>query len=194
VTNREFREKRMNSKALSRCYPSLTARERLALILAAEGRNDTTEAARLRDSAPLRIYRLLDHAHAEMLAHTLALIYVSEQLDHAGNHLLAVTQVGEDAAGTSDWGVLAAVRAYLFCVNGEGFRRFCVGRHFDAEGLVAANYGGCLLKLAEERLSALAPDRTELVAILKAYGIADARPPTADDEFRSWKAMAVQID
>ena len=97
----------MNAGAVSRLYGSLTPEERFRLILAASGRGDDAERARLVSAAPRLALPMPDHTPFAQAFHELALLifielsdaagYFSEALDHAD--LVAAEDEGEAAAG-----------------------------------------------------------------------------------------------
>jgi hypothetical protein len=184
----------MNTKALARGYAALTARERLALVLSAEGRRDDVEAARLRASAPVALYRLPELTFAEIALHTLALIYVSEQLEHVASYWFARDRVDPaDPDAEADWLLVAILSAYAYTVNRDAFGRLCAERGIAYDALIAANYHGWVLGVAEENMPAAAPTREEVTELLRGRGQTDSEPITADRALDGWRRLADSV-
>jgi hypothetical protein len=178
----------MNTNGLAKLYDRLTSRERLPLVLAAQSRGDSLEHQRLKDSAPSRLWRLLDYCMGELALNVLALIYVGEQLDHAACYWHALWRLDDpDGPDEALWRLTAAVTSYVFSCNAEAWRRFCRGIHIDPDALTAANHHGWLLRFCEERMPGEAPTRDEVADHLREHGVADPEPITVEGLLADWR-------
>ena len=130
-----------------------------------------------------------------MALNTLALIFVSEQLEYLAHHWFGLLQLdraqGEDEA--FEWGLIVRTSAYAFTVNQAGFACFCEERAIKWNDLVAANYHGHALRLAVERMTAVAPDRDELIALLRVRGGEMPEPTTVENQLENWRRIAAQM-
>ncbi len=126
----------MNAKTLQRQYDKLTARERLALLLAADARGDEREHRALLDAAPTALYRLPHHWQLFDTLQLLALSYLVNQLDRAWA-IGTLAHISDDVSPTSDRAWRAArIAAYVFCVQADAWRAFCGELEIDPNALI----------------------------------------------------------
>src|SRR5262245_12179496 len=148
----------MNANMLARLYDQITLWERIPLLLAADARGDESERQRLFDASPLRTWRFSEHLLAEQALHTLALMYITEQLDAAAGYFFALWKMQDaDNPRPEDWLRAAEARAYFFTANADAWRRFCAELGIAPEALTTANHQGWFLRFCEENMPANAP-------------------------------------
>jgi hypothetical protein len=178
----------MNTERLAKMYHTLTAQERLPLLLAAEKRGDKTEYQRLKKSAPPSWWQMPDYQHRLLGLNVLALSYVADQLENLANYWHASWRLTDnDDEKPADWLLIRDVSAYVFCRQEEAWRRFCQELNVDAEQLIAGNYAGCILGYCSAGMAEHAPSREALIGTQKASGIADPQPLTTETCLRSWR-------
>lgn len=176
----------MNTKGLAQMYNRLTARERMALILGAEARDDTIEAEQLANATP---HGPEVHCRLTLALNVLALIYLHEQLNNMASYWHALWRLASpEEDGREDWLFVADVSAYFVTCNTEAWRLFCSELKVDPEHLKAGNYQGGLLSYWEERMPANAPSREELAALLQQRG-RDGEPVTVDALLANWRDL-----
>jgi hypothetical protein len=122
----------VTTNSLSKHYGTLTAAERLSLMMAAGVRGDDVEHARLADAAP-RVTRRVPHTFGRALAFLAVFSHHRmERLNLAALFFkasaLADTTTGKFTARLRD-----AVRMYGYLVkaNAEGWARFCAAEQLD---------------------------------------------------------------
>ncbi len=181
----------MNANRLTRLYDGLDPWERIPLLIAADAKGDVAEWQRLFDASPIRAFRFGEHAMAEMSLHTLALMYITEQLDAAATYFFAVWQMGhDDDPRTIDWPLAADASAYFFTANLDAWRRFCSELDVSPEVLTTGNHPrGWILGFCEERMPANAPTVEALQERLRAAGQELLRPVTAESLLASWRNL-----
>jgi hypothetical protein len=155
----------MNLKALSKHYDQLTARERIALLIAASSRSDPLECQRLLSSAPKAHYSIPHHrAVAEALAEA-ASLHLLTRLDVAANFwqwwgLWGWSELRSHSRTTANQGstdnaseaqseeaeivrLMCMVRyqAFLFVTHVEGWKQFCRDWPIEPEGLLQIKPG-----------------------------------------------------
>jgi hypothetical protein len=205
----------MNTHHLTRHYDRLTARERLALLVAASARADAVERGRLLESAP-PVH--LKAPHHYRLAEAL--------LDAANYHLLTVLDLAvkyrewwglwgwhelrdaTDKRGTGKGGraaaraegarlnALARYHAYLLVTHVDAWARFCADWAIDPEALLGARPGWDTVRRTEgqARGHAYSHEEAELFMLMDALEGQQAIPetiavppvPTAEALAREW--------
>jgi hypothetical protein len=160
----------MNSNALNKLYPELTAKERLALMIAAGRRDDASESQRLADSAPRQRF---EASHHYSLAHALieaAHLHLLTLLDLAAKywqwwglfgwgHVERLVPPVADADATAQgrhadeeearvYGLLR-YHALLFVTHVEGWKRFCAEWPMEPEALLDYLPGWEMVKRTE---------------------------------------------
>jgi hypothetical protein len=81
----------MNSKALNKLYPELTAKERLALMIAAGRRDDASKRQRLADSAPRQHFEVSHHHYLANALIEAAHLHLLRLLDLAAKYWQQLT-------------------------------------------------------------------------------------------------------
>jgi hypothetical protein len=168
--------------------PALTRRERLVRILVAEQSGDRAQMRLLEETTRYRSYRLPDTQLPVMMLHTMTLMYVNEQLEHATTCLLALWNAG--ASGEDEtWDGMAMNSAYLFKVGREAWRQFTEEIGVDGGHLVRGNCQGLMLDLCGDNICNLAPSADELRATLAADGHSAEDVVTAARMRKSWRRL-----
>jgi hypothetical protein len=184
----------MTTDRLGKFYDRLTAKERLPLLLAAEKRGDTAEQQRLSRSAPAIPWRVLDYMPSQIALNTLALIFLTEQLDSCANYWHATWWLAyPDGKPPDDWLFIRETSAYRLCRNAEAWRRFCAEENFDADQLAQGNYSGCMLDYWTAGMAEHAPTRATLIEMFQARGIANPEPVTTETLLEGWRSMWRQL-
>jgi hypothetical protein len=133
----------MNTKHLAHHYDTLTARERMALLLAANVRGDKAEAERLLKTAPRASWRVPHHQtlaealcdlsllHLARLLEAAALLWKADSLREANDHY---AKKGPDR-DSRDLRLLASLRrlATEMLALREGWGRFCAELRIDPD-------------------------------------------------------------
>jgi hypothetical protein len=180
----------MNANGLARLYDRLTVWERIPLLLAADRRDDAAEYRRLGDTSRLRTWRFPEHLLAEQALHTLALIYVGEQLDAAARYFFIAWRLGDDDdPRAGEWLLEAEACAYFFAANADAWRRFCGELDIAPGALTAANHLGWFLPYCEEHMPASAPTAETLQTRFRASGQDASHLVTADSLLASWQDL-----
>jgi len=176
----------MNPNVLTKLYDQLTARERLALLIAASFRGDPLDRQRLVDSAPRAAY-VIPHHHglAQALSeaatmHLLTLLEVAATfwqwwglwgwgelrrqsrsvLDQAG--AAAPKDAKDEEKKLVRTMCMARYQAYLFVTHREGWRQFCKEWPIEPDALLQSKPGWDMVV------------RTEAQARQQAYSVEDA--------------------
>jgi hypothetical protein len=203
----------MNPKVLTKYYDQLTARERLALLLAASVRGDPVERQRLLDSAPRTAY-LLPHHHAlaEALSEA-ATLHLVTLLDVAANfwhwwglwgwsELRSQRQMAADQARAEDAEeaedkkaevvrtmCMVRYQAYLFLTHREGWKQFCQASPVEPEALLQIKPGWDMVVRteAQAREHAYSPEDAAM------FLLSEMRLPDedADEEFELPQVLTV---
>jgi hypothetical protein len=172
----------MNTNGLAKHYGSLTASERLPLILAASARGDERERDRLMMSAPRVAYRVPDHFGLAMAFREVADLHFMELLTLAANYFqalgLADSVQGEAAERTLDTALLFG---YFFKVQMAGWRQFCGEYDLDPEICWSCLPGFGTVKRAEKMAEEAAFTPEGASRYLQRSGRRPAEVPTAED-------------
>jgi hypothetical protein len=133
----------MNTKHLAHHYDALTARERVALLLAANVRGDKAEAERLLSTAPMETWRVPHHQTLAEALCDLSLLHLARLLEVVAQFWktdsLYETNDRDTKKGPDrdrrELRLLAGLRnlATRMIVLQEGWRRFCSELHLDPE-------------------------------------------------------------
>lgn len=170
----------MNTKALSNCYDTLTARERLPLILAATARGDEVERDRLVRSAPRVVYSVSNYMGLADAFDTVRMFHLLELLATAADYLLtywlADTDDDEFSRRMLD---CAFLHGYLFKAKLEAWRLFCGEHGFNAEDSWKPLPGNDTVRRAEQLAEHAAFSSEVATAYLKRLGRENLEPPTA---------------
>ncbi len=172
----------MNTNRLAKHYASLTAAERLPLLMAASARGDETEYERLAQSAPRVHFEAPDTfylAEALVLATSL---HMMELLDRAAGFLAAFCRVskGSDEGEAKARHDTALLLAHRFVVTRDGWKRFASEFPFDPDWLLRLLPGYETIRITEEALRQLTPTTEEAAAFT------EAGAPTPESEAASW--------
>lgn len=165
----------MNTNAIRKHYHKLSARERLALLIAAVARGDEAERHALLDSAP-RLTFTLPHTYPLMRGFTrLAQWHIASQLEIAW--IMATLAHFDD-----DQSFHAALfAAYRFCIQADAWRAFCneMGVHPE-EALRDLPGAGLSLDFAEALARPMSLTRDEAEAYFKKQFGDEARFQTVE--------------
>jgi len=168
-------------------YDRLAPMERVALIAAADARGDEVEQRRLDATAPVIHLRFADYLWPSIKINTLALIYLTEQLDALANYWHALWRLDDPTdAEPEDWLLMADMSAYYFVCNADAWRRFGSELNLDPDYLAISNYRGWLLQFCAQRMPKNAPTREALIARYREQGRA-GEPLTADAMLQGWR-------
>lgn len=122
-----------------------------------------------------------------MALNTLALMYITEQLDHLATYWYALWRLNDaEDKKPLDWKVCADTSSYVFACNSQAWKRFCAHLNIDATLLTTGNYRGWILTYAETHMPNAAPSRDDLRSTLRECGVEDPHPVTADDLLADW--------
>jgi hypothetical protein len=143
---------------------SIELQERLPRLVIAHANNDTAEMRLLEKAAPRLVYAAPDTAVPLQRLNTMALIYVNEQLEQAGQLLHAFWMINLEGDPDGRWNAIAAAAAYRFRIGKLAWEEFTAEIGVDGELLVRANYQGTLLDMCAENICNLAPARGQLQA------------------------------
>jgi len=142
----------MNTNDLARQYDKLSARERLALLLAAEARGDRHEFNRLMETAPRKNYSVPHHAPLLDTFLDVSKLHFMQLLDTAAGYFDAFEPIGrkrgKDADPLEGWDIVLLL-GYLFRTYLEGWRRFCTELNIDPEFMWNSWPGYQTVKAAE---------------------------------------------
>jgi hypothetical protein len=167
----------MNTSGLARHYDTLTARERLPLILAALTRGDDAEAERLTGSAPTRP-ALVPHYYGlwEALS-LLSVVHQTMQLERvcslfAATGLLQRSRVDEDEAN----GRLRLV-AFRFVIDAHAWGLLCAELRLDSEAILRHLPGRDLVRQVEGAARQIAFTPEEALVYLRSQPKTAPGPP-----------------
>lgn len=153
----------MNTTKLAKHYESLTPEERLPLIIAACGRGDETERARLANSAPLVSYQNRHHLLLSSRLKEVASRLIARQLELAAQvfHSLAISGFDDDIPE------VVRVLALYFVVNQDAWREFCAGFGVESDAVLIGMVGAETIAEMEPRIRRLAHTADEATAWLQ---------------------------
>ncbi|MFV1990786.1 MAG: hypothetical protein ACC652_08625 [Acidimicrobiales bacterium] len=173
--------------------PLLTREERFLRLLAAEDRKDEGELRLLQQSTPHVCYRLPDTMMPQQMLNTCALIYVAEQLDHAGMVFVALWEevTGRDKSGS--WNLIGQCHAYRFKVGVDAWEQFTSSLGVDLQRLIQANHRGSLLELLGDRVYELAPTEAEITRTLEESGQSFDHFLTPQEMAREWQNLLSKV-
>lgn len=140
----------------------ITVEERLPRVVAAQAAGDEAELRLLDQAAPRLPYSAPDTMLPLQTLNVLALIYVTEQQDLAGQFLLGRLLAQQEGESEDTWKALAAAAAYRYRTGKLAWEKFTSELGIDGQLLVRANYQGVLLALCEENILRQAPTLDEL--------------------------------
>jgi hypothetical protein len=144
---------------------SVELKERLPRLVVAHANNDAAEMRLLDQAAPRLVYAAPDTAVPLQRLNLMALIYVNEQLEQAGQLLHAFFMTNIEGDSTGMWNSIAAAAAYRFRIGKLAWEEFTAEIGVDGQALVRANYQGTLLDMCAENICNLAPARDQLQAV-----------------------------
>ena len=169
-------------------------RQRAVRLLAAEERDDEVEQLLLENKTPRLIYRFPDTLFPILFLHVMTLMYVVEQLEHAGQFLHAEWRKLDHGDPDGQWSLAAQASAYRFKIGLEGWLQFTEELGVNSDYLVAGNYHGCLLQLCDLNLSPLAPTADELKRLLQEAGESpEGDLLTSHDLQESWSCLFSEL-
>jgi hypothetical protein len=115
----------VNTNGLHKHYDKLNARERFALLITAEMRDDSGEVQALAASAPRLRYSIPDYTPFSEALQAVELTYVAHQLHQCGCIWQAMNLSHRDQSG--DLEIFGAARALAFrlCQSFDGWAIFC---------------------------------------------------------------------
>lgn len=181
----------MKRLSLSKHYEYLSVWERIRLRLRAIDRKDEAEEELLVAAAPVEKWALHHHSMTELMLHIMALLYVTEQLEHTGWYFWVALNIDDegDLEDVNDMLGLMNTHSYCFRVKALGWRKFCESIEVDPDALVRANQSGTLLENCEKQMCEIAPTADELSSLLRKHGMEVGPLKTADSECESWRGM-----
>lgn len=142
----------MNTNGLARQYDKLSARERLALLLAAEARGDRPEFNRLMATAPRKNVSVPHHAPLFDSFLFVNKLHFMQLLETAASYFEAFGNLprkrGKGADPLAGWPEVLLL-GYLFRTYLEGWRQFCAELHVDPEFMWQSWPGYRMVKAAE---------------------------------------------
>jgi len=165
----------MKTKGLEKLYDSLTARERLPLMVAAAGRGDEAEAERLSRSAPTLTFRVPDYHGLSEGLFALTALHLMTVLELVGRYwqasavLAVAARLPKEEVQVREQQFLASVRllAFELVTHAEAWGLFCGGLHLDAEWLLHDQPGYRLLVRTQASARAVAFSPEEALAYLR---------------------------
>ena len=138
-------------------HPPIELRERLPRLVIADAQGNAAEVRLLEQASPRLYYSVPDTALPLQRLNVMALIYVNEQLEQAGQVLLAFHMARCEGDPDGRWNAIAAAAAYRFRIGKLAWEEFTSEIGIDGELLVRANYEGTLLEMCAENICNLAP-------------------------------------
>lgn len=173
----------MTTAPLAKHYHTLSAEERLPLIMAASARGDEVEYHRLMSTAPRQTYRAPHTFGLAAAFEEVAYWHRMEMLSLAGQyvHALGRADSGDDehSARLLDCAMLFGC---LFKAQAAGWRAFCAGLHLDPDFIPGLLPGQDLLGLAARFAEHSAFTAEEALAyVRRRFDPEHGRVLTADD-------------
>jgi len=157
-------------------YHKLTARERVAAMIAARLRDDESEMQALADSAPREVRESFRGAQLLHRFITLAMGVALDQFQQAADTLFLSVAEESDAVG---------IAAYLFLARAEAWRTLC--KEYGIDGAALFGHLGCGgLETYELICRELAFAQEEAAESLKAHGHA-GQLVTVDTLVSGWR-------
>lgn len=173
--------------------PPLSREERFRRLLAAEERQDKGELRLLEQATPLVYFRLPDTMMPLMLLNLCALLYIADQLDHAGMVFVGLWEAVTGGDEHGNWDIISKCHAYRFRVEVDAWDLFTESLGIDSQDLLLANHRGSLLELIGDRVYEIAPTTDELTCTLEAAGQSAASFPTPEKVAEDWQDLLSKI-
>lgn len=174
----------------------------------AQAKHDDKEEKLVGEETPRVLYEVPDTTFPLQMLHTIALIYVTEQLEYAGmvaNARGMVLQSSEATEGEQAlfWLKVILIYSYMFKVGREGWELFCNRIEIDGELLVGENYQGVLLEMLGDNVVGLAPSAEEVRKVVFEDGGGDGEREenaeatsrtviTAESKAKVWRMMFIR--
>jgi len=173
----------MNASGLARHYDTLTAWERLPLLLAALNRGDDAEAERLASSAPTRPALVPHHCG---LWEGLGLLSVAHQMLQLERVYCLVSATALLAAGEVEGEGRLRMSAFQFVVEADAWKLLCAELGIDPEAILGHLPGCDLVRHMEEPARQVAFTAEEALAHMrtKPEAAAAGPAPVARCEYR----------
>ncbi len=169
--------------------PPLSREERFYRYLAAEHREDKGELRLLEQATPLLYYRLPDTMMPMMMLHLCSLMYVADQLDHAGMVYIGLWEAVTGGDEQGKWDFISKCHAHRFRVEVDAWELFTGTLGINSQHLLSANHRGSLLELFSDRVYDIAPSTEELVQTLEAAGQSADGLPTPARLAQEWRDL-----
>jgi len=173
--------------------PQLTRRQRVVRRLTAEAKNDDVELRLVRETARQRWYQYDETDLPYQMLQTMALMYVTEQLERAGMFLHAAWRMTAEGDNDGMRDLIGAANAYMFRIGKEGWKQFVDGLGIDGAALIRGNHQGMLLDLCGDNICGLPITPEQLRVAFSAHGLESQEFTTADDQRRSWRQLFAQV-
>lgn len=173
---------------LDKLYPTLRPAERVAMMQAAWMRGDEADAARLGDTAPVRVYTCAEHVWYGTALRQLELAYLIEQLDR----LVVFHQAASIESDSPRLEAAARGLAYRIVTAFDGWTVFCTALGYTAPGAIAEIDAYQTLLRSMDLVRALAFTQTEMADWLAAHQQHDV-PQTPESFAASYRATLEQL-
>ena len=195
----------MNTSGLARHYEVLAPRDRLALMIAAVGRGDDAEAARLERAAPRLTYQAAHHGRLSEAILVLVLMHqiAMPDLDVSFSQASAGTAVADSMPKEEAYLFLqrtwnyARLMAYTMLTHEVAWSRFCAELPMEPGALLQFVPGWETVTRTTEVARGVAITREEAQALLQSQ--ADAKAPegcqlevgvlTVDDVLKQYREI-----
>lgn len=168
-------------------------RKRLCELVNARLDEDEEEVRLIEMTSPVVTYNLVDVRLAEMTLHTLTLLHVTEQLDHAAMLMMSFWRTSVDCDKLEFWTTIGSLHAWNFHVGAEGWRKFAEDLGVNSKKLIRAACQTSLLDLFEEQIHDVCPERAEIEAMLENSDQNSKELTTADDVAQSWHRLLNEV-
>jgi hypothetical protein len=186
----------VNTKHLANHYDTLTARERIALLLAANVRGDKAEAERLLKSAPRECWRVPHHQTVAEALCDLSLLHLARLLEAVAvfwkTDSLYETNDRDTKKGPErdnrELRLLASLRnlATRMIALHDGWRLFCAELHIDPEVTIRDLPGYAIVELTLKRAGVWALTEEEMAAMTaESHGQPFWTPESICDDYRT---------
>jgi hypothetical protein len=173
--------------------PPLSRAERFKRALAAEHQEEEKELALMEHLTPKYYYRLPDTMIPLQMLHTIALMHVALQLDHAAMFLAALWQISQHGDANGTWDLVGACHAFQFKVGTDAWNLFAEELGVDGDWLIAVNHRGSMLELFGGHIYDMAPTEEDMKALLAKHGEASDRLIGPKDLVREWRDLFGQV-
>ncbi len=144
-------------------YSPIALSERLPRLITAHSEGNEQEVLLLEQASPKLHFAVPDTLLPLNKLNVMALIYVNEQLEQAGQLLHAFFMIDRD--DDEFWNAIATTAAYRFRSGKLAWEEFTAEIGIDGDALVRANYQGMLRELCSENICNITPSREVVQAV-----------------------------